>query len=158
MGETVSPTTRELLERIRAGRDTLFDFAQQDQTILHGDAHCANALYAADGAVLLDWGNAAIGPGEIDLAHAVALNLPPDLRARWEPSLIDTYRTRLDGHDAPREHDEMMRRYRLGVLYAVAVPLGHWAGGVPDQIWRRLLDNAVSAAEHHDAAALLAHP
>ena len=155
MGHTISATARDVIGRIQVGRRALIDFAQADQTILQGDAHYANALYAAGGAALLDWGNACIGPGETDLAHAVAMNLPRDVRLRWETPLLEAYQQRYAKGATPRPAEEFTRRYRLGVLYAVVVPIAHYAAGIPEPIWRRLLNNAVSAAEDHNAVSLL---
>lgn len=42
------------------------------RTLTHGDAHRGNVLLAADGAVLIDWGNARVAPAGLDLATLAA--------------------------------------------------------------------------------------
>jgi Ser/Thr protein kinase RdoA (MazF antagonist) len=46
------------------------------RTLCHGDAHRGNVLLAADGAVLIDWGNARVAPAGLDLATSAAQDAP----------------------------------------------------------------------------------
>lgn len=45
------------------------------RTLCHGDAHRGNVHTGPDGAVLLDWGNARVAPGSLDV---VVLSAPPE--------------------------------------------------------------------------------
>ncbi|MGI9603849.1 MAG: phosphotransferase [Acidimicrobiales bacterium] len=144
-----------ILQTIGNRADVLAQLADRPATILHGDAHYANAVHGEHGATLIDFGSVYLGPGEFDLAHAVAMNLPRATRLEWETSLIDGYRRALDHTVGAPAHDVATNRYRLGVLNAVVVPVTHWIGGVPPSVWRPLLDNALGAARDHDAVSLL---
>lgn len=146
--------TADLVHVIASVPVSLAAFASE-RSILHGDAHFWNAVYAADHAVLFDWGNTCLGPGEIDLAHAVAMNLPRDVRRGWERALLDDYHDALIQEGVSRGRVEIEERYRLGVAYALTVPLRQRAAGVPERIWRPLLANVSAAARDLDIAALL---
>lgn len=142
------------LSRFRSAPSALATFVS-DRTVLHGDAHYWNALYADGGATLLDWGNACLGPAEVDLAHALALNLPRSVGREWETPLLDRYRRRLEQRGIHRDAGDLRERYRRGVLYATLVPLGHRAAGVPSPVWRGLLANGVAAGRDLEVASLL---
>jgi hypothetical protein len=47
------------------------------RTLVHGDAHRGNVVLAADGAVLIDWGNARLAPAGLDLATMSAQGARP---------------------------------------------------------------------------------
>lgn len=81
---------REIGDRLPAGLAALCE----GQTVLHGDAHYENIVYAELDATLIDLGSVFLGPGEFDLAHAVALNLAPETRVKWESSLLGAARDR----------------------------------------------------------------
>jgi len=148
------PWERELLRAVAAAHERLAGFAK-DQTVLHGDANYWNALYAPARAVLLDWGNACMGPGAIDVAHAVALNLPRDVGREWEALLIEAYCRRLSALGSPEKPGDFGMKYRLAVAYAVGVPAGQWTAGVPRDTWRSLLANALAAARDLDVVSML---
>lgn len=143
-----------LVARISISDARLSQFAEE-QTILHGDAHYGNALYSPESAVLLDWGNACLGPGEIDLAHAVALNLPREVSREWEAPILHEYVRSLESFGVSRSFAEVYERYRMGALYAVTVPIRLWQAGVSEEIWRRLLRNVLAAVRDLDAESLL---
>jgi hypothetical protein len=145
-GGELDAWTRELVAGLQRGPQALLEFAK-GRTVMHGDAHYGNGLYRPGSAALIDWGNACLGPGEADLAHAVALNLPRDIGRVWEAALLAAYTARLNERGIARTVEETMARYRLGVLYAVTVPMGHWRSGVPEQVWRALFGNVVAAAK-----------
>ncbi len=153
-GADLAQWERDLMTAVAAAHERLAGFAQE-QTILHGDANYWNALYAPARAVLLDWGNACLGPGAIDVAHAVALNLPREAGRRWEARLIEAYCRRSTELGRPETPATFADKYRLAVAYAVCVPAGHWLTGVPRDTWRSLLTNALAAARDLDVLSVL---
>lgn len=110
-------------------------------TIAHGDAHFANALFADGGVRLIDWGNVLLGIGEIDLAHAIALNLPRSFAREIEEELLREYAAYCGV-----EPDRTRSRYKVAVLYAIASALGMREFGLPRSAWWTLLTNALDAA------------
>jgi aminoglycoside phosphotransferase (APT) family kinase protein len=154
IGDATDPWTLRLLTRLRGALAALASFAKS-HTILHGDAHYWNGLYSGREAALLDWGNACLGPGEIDVAHAVALNLPREIGRQWELPLLESYCRRLNDLGVPRSLDDVRARYLRGVLYAITVPIGQWSAGVPAEVWRRLFENASAAARELEVELLL---
>lgn len=123
--------------------------------IVHGDAHFWNAMYGEQRAVLIDWGNVALGPAGVDLAHAIALNLPREVGAEWEGTLLERYRERLARWGMASSADDVWQSYRTGILFGLLVPIGQRASGVPERVWRPLLRNVSAAARDLDVAALL---
>jgi aminoglycoside phosphotransferase (APT) family kinase protein len=154
MGDGLDPQALRLIAGIHSGSARLAGFAGE-HSILHGDAHYGNGLYAPGRAVLLDWGNTCLGPGEIDLAHAVALNLPREIGRNWEAALLESYCQRLNEPGVSRSLEDIRARYLLGVLYAVTVPIGHWSAGLPEKTWRRLFENVLAAAGELKVESLL---
>jgi len=59
------------------------------RTLVHGDMHPGNVILAEDGPVIIDWGNARLGPAMLDLANLVSFdseNYARYLRARERAS------------------------------------------------------------------------
>ena len=117
------------------------------EAIVHGDAHYGNALFSSSKACLIDWGMPMRAFGEIDVAHAIALNLPASVRRTRESKLHQTYLNALARQGVPSNVEAFRQRYRLGVLYAFASPVSWWRSGVPEQVWRPALANLVDAAD-----------
>lgn len=75
------------------------------RTLCHGDAHRGNVHTGPAGAVLLDWGNARVAPGSLDV---VVLSAPsPDGPADAEPAPVpplyrETLHAALGAEDPPR--------------------------------------------------------
>jgi aminoglycoside phosphotransferase len=153
-GDDADAATAQFLSGLGSAPSALATFVSE-RTVMHGDAHYWNALYSGDGATLLDWGNACLGPAEVDLAHALALNLPRTVGRDWETPLLDRYRRRLEQRGIRRDAGDLRERYRRAVLYATLVPLGHRAAGVPSRVWRGLLANGVAAARDLEVTSLL---
>lgn len=119
----------------------------QHEVIVHGDAHFANALFSPEPrACLIDWGMPMIGFGEIDLAHALAMNLPQNLRREWEEEMVGVYLNRMAACGSPVEEAAFYERYRLGVLYSFVSPVVWWRSGVPETLWWSALENSLNAA------------
>ena len=141
---------RTCLERLRDLGDRVGAAAPRT-ALVHGDAHFGNALFsAASTACLIDWGMPMIGFGEIDLAHALALNLPRRVAREWEPEMIDAYLTQAGEYGSPLEADDVHERYRTGVLYSLVSPIVWWRSGVPETVWWPAMVNALDAARDLD--------
>lgn len=132
---------RAVLEELR-GLGSLLD-GEGDTTIVHGDAHFGNALYGEERAVLIDWGNVALGFGEIDVAHLIAMNLPREQSRAWEGDLLTIYRDQLAAQGFECTLEAIRRRYSIGSRYAVASAIGMWHFGLPHAVWWSLFTNAI---------------
>jgi len=116
---------------------------------VHGDANFGNVLYSsAPKACLIDWAMPMIGFGELDLAHALALNLPRETARQWETEMARVYLDRMTACGSAVDSDTFYERYRLGILYSFVSPVVWWKTGVPDPIWWAGLNNSLDAA--HD--------
>lgn len=147
-GPSLDDRTMFFLDHALPFRELLRAEPFLDEAIVHGDAHYANALYSDSAAAcLIDWGMPMRAFGEIDVAHAIAMNLPPDVRRRREPMLRTHYLERLAARGIAQTMEDFLDRYRLGVLYAFASPVAWWRSGVPERVWRPALANLVDAAE-----------
>ena len=121
--------------------------ASPPRAIVHGDAHFANALYsAAPRACLIDWGMPMLAFGEIDLAHALALNLPRRLGKAWEAEMVRIYLDQMAACGSSVDSEVFYERYRLGVLYSLVSPVAWWRSGVPEPVWWTALNNSLDAA------------
>ncbi len=116
------------------------------QTFLHGDAHFWNGLYGLAGAAIIDWESACLGPGVVDLAHALALNLAAELSEEWEPPLLAAYVMRLRASGVVADLDAVTAAYRLGVLHATTVLVGQWRMGEDANAIARWLNYVMTTA------------
>ena len=156
------PRVRELVARLRDRIPALRDGLDAGLPVLvHGDAHFGNAMYRVgeDGdvdALLLDWALAVIGPGEVDLAHALAMNLPRLHGSEYEMEMLAEYVRVCAEHGLSRRIEDVRQGYRLGLLSSVIVSVGmQQVPGMSPTIWSHVLTNAVHATLQHDAAELL---
>ena len=149
-----------LIEAIRDNIDRVAREQSFDATIVHGDAHFANAFYASGerevDAVLLDWALAVIGPGEADLAHALGMNLPRFMSRAYEQDLLDVYAETQIRDGFAIERGDVYERFRRALLITVIVAIGMKSvPGMLDQVWSYLFINAVETALEHDVGALI---
>lgn len=150
------PRTYELIETIRDNVNGLARLLSQHAVLLHGDAHYGNALYREDGAVLLDWALAVIGPGEVDLCHALAMNLPRYFSSEYEPGLLRRYAAVCSEWGMPTSEQDVLHRYRTCLLLTVIVATGmRTVPGIEERVWSYLFTNAVHAAVDHESIELL---
>jgi hypothetical protein len=149
------PRSYDLIRKIRDNVPRIIELLSGQSVLIHGDAHFGNALYADD-ALLLDWALAVIGPGEVDLCHAVAMNLPRYFASEYESAVVGEYvRTCCDLGQNVGEHS-VMDRYRRCLLLTVIVATGMKSvAGIQDRVWSYLFTNAVHSAIDHDSASFL---
>jgi len=153
--ERFPPKTYELLKKIRDNIPRIVSLLSGHSTLVHGDAHFGNALYA-DKAMLLDWALATIGPGEVDLSHALAMNLPRYFASEYEvDALRDYVKTSADSGLDHSEAD-VLERYRQCLLLTVVVAAGmKRVPGINDLVWSFMFTNAAHSAIEHDALSFL---
>ena len=146
----------ELVRSLRDNIPKLAELLDGDETLMHGDAHFANALYSDSEALLIDWALAVIGPGEVDLAHALAMNLPRLFSVEYEPDLLERYAATCCEYGSEVSTAEVRERYRSSLLLTVIVAVGmNTVPGMSDLVWSFMFTNAVHTALDHEAQALL---
>ncbi len=94
MGSWFSEKARALLPRLLDSRVELMHYSRNGsgRTLVHGDAHVANALFRADAEpVLLDWQTTTAARGSEDLARFMLLSMKPEDRRRSQRDLIEAY-------------------------------------------------------------------
>jgi hypothetical protein len=102
----------------------LDEFASAPRTVVHGDARLDNALFGADGAILLDFQLATHSRGAYDLAFFCAGSMATDDRRRLEPELLDRYLDHLRAHDiGDYTASDLARDYRLGHIVNLPNPV-----------------------------------
>ncbi len=149
------PRTYDLVKKIRDNIPRIVGLLAGSSALIHGDAHFWNALYADD-ALVLDWALASVGPGEVDLCHALAMNLPRALSSEHEPLALRLYVQTCSESGVDLDERDVRDRYRIGLLQTVVVAVGMQAvAGMPDSVWTRLFTNAVHSAIDHESLACL---
>lgn len=153
--ERFTPKTYQLLRKLRDNIPQLIELLSGRSTLVHGDAHFGNALYA-DEAMLLDWALATIGPGEVDLSHALGMNLPRHFANEYEIEAIREYVKTSDDCGLHQSEADVLERYRQCLLLTVVVSVGMKSvPGVNDRVWEFLFINAMHSAVEHDALSFL---
>jgi hypothetical protein len=137
----LSPERRRLYEGFLSAAPTLLARyrAQHDITIVHGDAHVWNAFMPRDGGDdvrLFDWDSWRLSTGAMDLAGMMAVQWYPDIRRRFERTLLDHYHAALlehgvHGYDRAALDDD----YRLATLVQIATPVWQAVNRIPAVIW-----------------------
>ena len=149
------PRTYDLIKKIRDNIPKIVSLLSGPAVLLHGDAHYGNALYADD-AMLIDWALAVMGPGEVDLCHALAMNLPRFFASEYEPAAIREYVQTCSIFGRELNEGEVLDRYRMCLLLTVIVAVGmQTVAGMPETVWSYMFTNAVHSAIDHDSMAYL---
>ncbi len=155
-GDRFPPRSYALVRRIRDNLGQLARMLGDDATLVHGDAHFGNALYSASGALLIDWALAVMGPGEVDLAHALAMNLPRLFSSEYEEALLRRYVETCGSYGHQESEARVRERYRQCMLLTVIIAVGmRTVPGMSDLIWSFLFTNVVHSALDHDLLALV---
>jgi len=144
-GESIDKKITALLDRFFFLKDLLRHIPQD--TIIHGDAHFWNALYSNNNKRLIDWGSVCLGFGEIDLAHAIAMNLPRKISRDLESQILQDYCEQLGNLGESIELEMINYRYKLGILYTISSIINMWHFGVPIDILRPLFKNVTTAGK-----------
>lgn len=149
------PRTYDLVKKIRDNIPKIETLLSDPSVLLHGDAHFGNALYADD-AMLIDWALAVIGPGEVDLCHALAMNLPRYFASEYEPVAIRQYVQTCSKFGWDLREDEVLERYRECLLLTVIIAVGmQTVAGIQETAWSYMFTNAVHSAIDHDSLTYL---
>lgn len=96
------------------------------QTMLHSDVHPGNWYVTSDGGMgLCDWQCVVQGGWARDIAYALASNLTPEDRRRWERDLVARHGERLaEAGIKPPRFDEAFLAYRQQMPHAMMMWLG----------------------------------
>lgn len=153
IGDGLSPERRGFYERLLAVAPDLLArrASRPHHTIVQGDAHVWNCFLPRDGSDdirFFDWDSWRIGIGSDDLAYMMAIHWYPDLRHRFEPTLLDHYHTRLlalgvRGYDRSTLDDD----YRLSVLWRSTTPIWQATSNIPPVIWRNNMERVLLAVD-----------
>lgn len=98
-------------------------WADQPQTLIHGDTHLGNLFFVGDRPGMLDWQVATISAGIRDVAYFAASSLATDDREHIERGLVARYVARLESLGVEVDGDRQWLLYRAGVteFYLAAV-------------------------------------
>ena len=149
------PRTDDLVRKVRDNIPGMVGMLTGPSALTHGDAHFWNALYAED-ALVLDWALARAGPGEVDLCHALAMNLPRSLSSEYEAPALRQYGQACSEFGVDLDEGDVLERYRICLLLTVVVAVGmQRVAGMHESVWTHLFTNAVRSAIDHDSLAYL---
>lgn len=148
IGTRLDKKERQLVSSLSGVEEKFSRVSAVEMNILvHGDAHFSNFLYSEDaGACIIDWALPMISFGEIDLAHALALNLPRRIGREWEADLLNQYAAQLRLLSCPVDDERVEQRYNLAVLYGFVSPVLWWKSSVPEEYWWPGFTNVLDAA------------
>jgi hypothetical protein len=146
-GATLSPVAvrhaERLPESLRAAHAVLAD---APPTLVHNDLHLDNVLFRPDGTpVVIDWPDAALGPGVVDVARVLLEGLNFPTRRALEAALLDRYLRGLAAHGvrcAPSLLDAHLTA-AVTVLFAGAVRFKEPGPGAPARLVP-IIDNLVA--------------
>lgn len=110
-GEPEYRAAADVLDGWRADPAIVGALAVLPRTLTHSDVHRGNVLVDADGPVLIDWGNARIAPGGVDVAVPVE-------EGDCSPEVYDRMFAQLTGGaDRRRAIEEPWARLHVNVQY-----------------------------------------
>jgi len=163
LGDSLDGERRALYERFFAAAPGLMAryYAHRHLTIVHGDAHVWNTFLPRDGSDqgvrFFDWDCWRVDVGTDDLAYMMALHWYPDLRKRYEPSLLDCYHEALAAHGVQGyDRQALEEDYRLSVLWHMTTPVWQAANDIPPVIWWNNFERIMLAVDDLGCRELLA--
>jgi thiamine kinase-like enzyme len=128
-------------------------------TVVHGDAHTWNFLFARSGQdvpYLIDWQLWHLDVGPRDLAFMIALHWDRDVRQQLEIPLLRFYHEELIRAGINNYlFEDLLLDYRRCVVRNLTFPIILWARGAQREAWRHRLDFALAAYRDLDAGELL---
>ncbi|MCB0257001.1 MAG: hypothetical protein KDI55_25055 [Anaerolineae bacterium] len=133
--------------------------------LIHGDANCTNIMVPREGhrpvyiidRQPFDW-SLTTWLGVYDLAYALVVDLPIELRRRWEIQILEHYHARLiergvRGYSWERLFDDYRLCASMGVYIAT-----EWCRGGPHlsmaHIWMPMLQRSLTACDDLECSAL----
>lgn len=163
LGDRLTEHQRELMQIVCEKLPELVAKRHADTrnlTVVHGDAHLWNVMFANDPAVdscfFFDWEEWHHDVGAFDLAYMIALHWYPDHRARYEKHLLEIYHRELQGRIATQYGwDDFWADYRLGHLQNFVIPVFQWDMEVSPGSWWPHLERLFAAYEDLECAELL---
>lgn len=85
--------------------------ARAPHTLLHSDLHLDNVMFRADGTpVIIDWPDAARGPGAVDVGRILVEGITVETRREIEAEMWGRYRSTLEAAGLRVDPDELARQ------------------------------------------------
>lgn len=144
-GDRLDPELRSLFESARTvvqRSDELL--ARLPETLIHGDLHLDNVLFARDGrVVVLDWARVARGPAALDLCEVLSMVEPADRTA-----VLDAYRRELHHRGVSVGDGDLVRAVTGAMLRKFVIctyGLADWHPASPRE--ERILHDAIARAQ-----------
>ncbi|MFJ9390509.1 phosphotransferase [Nocardioides sp. NPDC101246] len=159
MSAPTAPPLPETFDRSRILRAYEASFKYDDAadlSLVHGDAHLANAFLTQKGeAIFLDWAGPCMAPWSFDVGYFVTSALDPEVRRASARDLLDHYLAALARHGGPvldREEAWVdFRRHQLhGVIWAMLPTTMH-----PTESVHAMTERYASAIEDYNTFELL---
>lgn len=118
-------------------------------TLIHGDAHYWNFLFARNKkenqCVIIDWQGWGIGLGAEDLAYMIALFWYPERRQRMEQPLLKFYLEEMQKQHIDYGWDDFWTEYRISVIFNLLIPVVRHSRDRPPAIWWPFLESGFGA-------------
>lgn len=162
LGDGLAGERRTLYERFLDAAPRLLSryYSHRHLTIVQGDAHVWNAFLPRQGGQdvrFFDWDSWRVDLGADDLAYMMALHWYPDLRRRYEPTLLDRYHEALVAHSVQGYARRALQEdYRLAVLWQMATPVWQAAHDIPSVVWWNNFERIMLAVDDLGCRELLA--
>jgi len=152
LGDNLAPERRVLFDQFLRAAPRLAARAQsrRDLTVIQSDAHFWNCFLPKDGSDdirFFDWDGWRIDTATDDLAYMIAMHWYPDLRRRFEPSLLDHYHRTLTEHGVNYSRDALQQDYRLSTLWLIATPVWQANYNIPPVIWWNNFERILMAVD-----------
>jgi hypothetical protein len=113
------------------------------ETMIHGDLHLDNVIFAPDGRAVLDWARVARGPAALDVCDLMLMASPED-----QGAVFDLYLAELRGAGVEVSERKMARGVAGALLrkfVACTCGLAGWNPATPRE--ERVLDSAIERAQ-----------
>ena len=125
-------------------------WADEPQTLLHGDTHFGNLFFEAGAPGFLDWQATMIGPSIRDVSYFLGASVDPTVLEPIERGLVDHYVHRLASHGVDTDPERMWDLYRASAadFYVAAVVTAGTADRMqPPEISQTGVDRTVAAMQ-----------
>jgi hypothetical protein len=160
LDDRLSSDDRHVYERLleELPRLTAERAGWSSQTVVHGDAHFWNFLYARDPSRddtrVLDWQTYHRGPAVEDVAYLLVLRDPHRTPER-ERSMLERYHRELGAAGVDLGCELFHQQYRHAALEQLLMPLNACSWGAPADFWPLFVPRALAAFRDLDCRELL---
>ncbi len=149
VADELPPEVVAVFDNRRQNTKKLLESMHGPDTFCHGDFRVDNLLFGADGTVMaLDYQLGSVAHGMTDVAYFISQSVADEVAATRADDLISAYIDRLATHGIEIDLQMAMARYRAGLVFYVAIPVGILTlDAVPvraDQLARTMLRRAAA--------------